>query len=111
MPLEVQFADYALWQHEVLGDGSDSTSVIGTQLAYWTDKLADLPEVLTLPFDRPRPLVASQRGGRVGAVIPAEIGDRVRDLAHTDGSYVVLVDGTQSTVRAISSPVIGLAPP
>ncbi|MFC9981693.1 amino acid adenylation domain-containing protein, partial [Gordonia sp. NPDC127522] len=116
-PLEVQFADFALWQHDVLGDGSDPDSVIGAQLSYWADKLADLPEVLTLPFDRPRPLVASQRGGRVGAVIPAEIGDRVRDLAReADATPFIVVHAALAVLLArlsagedvaIATPVAG----
>ncbi|MGW9267005.1 amino acid adenylation domain-containing protein, partial [Gordonia terrae] len=116
-PLEVQFADFALWQHDVLGDGSDPDSVIGSQLAYWTDKLADLPEVLNLPFDRPRPLVASQRGGRVGAAIPAEIGNRVRDLAReVDATPFIVVHAALAVLLArlsagedvaIATPVAG----
>ncbi|WP_016695906.1 non-ribosomal peptide synthetase, partial [Rhodococcus rhodochrous] len=61
-PLEVQYADYALWQRRVLGSVSDSGSLITQQLSYWTEQLADLPDVLALPTDRPRPAVASNRG-------------------------------------------------
>lgn len=38
-------------------------------------------------------------GGSVDETLELLV-DRVRDLAHTEGSYVVLVDGTQGTVRA-----------
>ena len=35
-PLPVQYADYTLWQHQVLGDESDPQSAIARQLAFWT---------------------------------------------------------------------------
>src|SRR4029079_487601 len=56
--LPVQYADYAVWQREWLqGD------VLEQQLGYWKQALAELP-ALDLPTDRPRPAIASFRGGR-----------------------------------------------
>ena len=60
--LPVQYADYTLWQHSVLGDEADAASAIGRQLGYWTETLKDLPEQIDLPSDRPRPAVSSYRG-------------------------------------------------
>ncbi|MGY1584975.1 condensation domain-containing protein, partial [Streptomyces sp. MN13] len=58
-PLEIQYADYTLWQHQLVETKGPN------QLAYWRKALAGMPQELTLPADRPRPARASFRGGSV----------------------------------------------
>ncbi|MFB7721388.1 amino acid adenylation domain-containing protein [Nocardia sp. NPDC056100] len=72
-PLAVQYADYALWQREILGDEHDSGSLLARQLEFWRNGLAGLPDQLELPADRPRPAVASSAGGLVTFEIDAEV--------------------------------------
>ena len=82
-PLEVQYADYAIWQHEVLGSPGDPASVIGAQLSYWQERLAGLPPVLELPTDRPRPAALSGRGARVTFEVEPDLAGRIRGLARS----------------------------
>ncbi|TDC55919.1 amino acid adenylation domain-containing protein, partial [Actinomadura sp. KC345] len=91
-PLAVQYADYALWQRELLGSESDPGSLAARQIAYWRDALAGLPDQIRLPHDRPRPDRASYRGGQVVFDVPAELADGLAALArdHQVSLFMVL---------------------
>ncbi|MFG3003155.1 amino acid adenylation domain-containing protein, partial [Streptomyces calvus] len=89
--LPVQYADFTLWQREVLGSEEDPESEISRQLAYWKEALAGLPEELELPADRPRPATASHEGGRVAFEIPEAVHRQVAEVARETGASVFMV--------------------
>ncbi|MCX4097894.1 non-ribosomal peptide synthetase, partial [Nocardia sp. alder85J] len=89
--LPVQYADYALWQREVLGSEADGGSLISGQIAYWGARLAGLPDELVLPWDRPRPAVASYRGGTYPFVVPAERQRRLLELGRRHNASLFMV--------------------
>jgi amino acid adenylation domain-containing protein/thioester reductase-like protein/non-ribosomal peptide synthase protein (TIGR01720 family) len=91
-PLPVQYVDYTLWQRERLGDLADSDSPIASQLAYWEQDLAGLPERLELPTDRPYPAVADYRGASVAVDWPAGLQQQVARVAreHNATGFMVI---------------------
>ncbi len=116
-PLAVQYVDYTLWQRAQLGDPQDSNSRINRQLGYWEQALAGMPERLQLPTDRAYPAVADYRGAQVGVQWPAELQQRVREVAreHNATSFMVvqaalavlLAKLSASTDVAVGFPIAG----
>ncbi|TQF04082.1 amino acid adenylation domain-containing protein [Kitasatospora acidiphila] len=89
--LPVQYADYALWQREMLGSEDDAESVISQQLRFWQEALADLPDVLELPADRPRPAIASYHGERLDWQLDAGVHQALVALARESGASLFMV--------------------
>ncbi|KIZ17372.1 condensation domain-containing protein, partial [Streptomyces natalensis] len=90
-PLPVQYADYTLWQREILGDENDADSVIAGQIAYWRQQLAALPECLELPTDHPRPATASYHGDSVPFTWDTELHEDISRLAREHRTSVFMV--------------------
>ncbi|MFK0259692.1 amino acid adenylation domain-containing protein, partial [Streptomyces sp. NPDC090445] len=89
--LPVQYADYTLWQRDLLGDAADPRSRFAEQLDYWKRQLSDLPELLRLPADRPRPAVAGWRGDHVGLELSPELHAALVELARGSGASLFMV--------------------
>jgi len=74
---DLQYADYALWQHKHL-----QGKTLQTLMAYWKQKLADGPTALKMPADFPRPAVQSMKGERLPLQLSAETLNAARALAN-----------------------------
>ncbi|MFD5208155.1 amino acid adenylation domain-containing protein [Streptomyces anulatus] len=90
-PLPVQYADYTLWQRDLLGSFEDPVSAASAQLAFWKDRLAGAPEETALPADRPRPASPSGRGSTVPVRVPEETMADVARLARSTASSTFMV--------------------
>ncbi|MGM7643256.1 amino acid adenylation domain-containing protein [Nocardia sp. JW2] len=90
-PLTVHYADYALWQTEGLGSVDDPDAPLARQLGYWRHRLAALPDVLTLPTDRRRPLIASNRGATFITAFDAHLHRGIEQLARARRATTFMV--------------------
>ncbi|MGW1278684.1 amino acid adenylation domain-containing protein [Streptomyces tsukubensis] len=90
-PLPVQYADYTLWQRDVLGEESDPESLAARQLEYWRRTLAGLPQPLALPTDRPRPKTTGHHGDTVPFTLGAGLLHKVGELAARADTTVSMV--------------------
>ncbi|MFD9423546.1 non-ribosomal peptide synthetase [Streptomyces sp. NPDC060054] len=85
-PLPVQYADYALWQRDLL------TTEYQEQLTgFWRDYLTELPEELALPYDRPRPSGADHDGALLPLRIPASLHAGLLALAQQSRTTLFMV--------------------
>ncbi|MFJ3769130.1 amino acid adenylation domain-containing protein [Streptomyces sp. NPDC090082] len=90
-PLPVQYADYTLWQNDLLGDADDPDSLVAGGLAHWTEALAGLPAATDLPLDRPRPVVRAHDGGLVTTALGADVHARLVRLAEDHDASLLMV--------------------
>ncbi|EKT76618.1 non-ribosomal peptide synthetase, partial [Rhodococcus opacus M213] len=90
-PLPVQYGDYTLWQRETLGSEDDPESIISQQIRYWTHTLTNLPEVLELPTDHPRPPQQTLHGAAIDFTIDKHTHHALTELAHREHTTVFMV--------------------
>ena len=84
--LPVQYADYAIWQRDWL-----QRPEMRQQETYWAEQLLDMPPVLELPLDYPRPPVQANRGGWEGRQLSRELLDKLQALAAAGGATMFMV--------------------
>ncbi|OAB38471.1 amino acid adenylation domain-containing protein [Paenibacillus glacialis] len=89
--MTVQYADYAIWQDNLLGSEHDSDSLIATQLDFWTKTLKNLPDQLELPTDYPRPAAASYQGGVVPFQISPQLHGQLLEIARESRTSLFMV--------------------
>ncbi len=80
-PLDIQYKDYALWQHRP-GTGD----ALRKQEEYWLEKFRDGPPLLDLPTDFPRPAELEFQGGTAGFSVAAGTAAAMDRLAARTGT-------------------------
>jgi amino acid adenylation domain-containing protein/non-ribosomal peptide synthase protein (TIGR01720 family) len=84
-PLPVQYADFAAWQRQWLRD-----EALEAELAFWSARLADAPQVIELPADRPRPSVLTGAGDRRGLEMSADLARAVAALSRRSSATLFM---------------------
>ncbi|MEC3650387.1 non-ribosomal peptide synthetase DhbF [Bacillus subtilis] len=104
-PLAVQYADYALWQQELLGNEDNPNSLIAGQLAFWKETLKNLPDQLELPTDYSRPAEPSHDGDMIHFRIEPEFHKRLQELARTNrvSLFMVLQSGLAALLTRLGA--------
>ncbi|MEP6743438.1 MAG: amino acid adenylation domain-containing protein [bacterium] len=85
-PLQIQYADYAAWQRQLL-DGEN----LKPSLDYWRANLKDAPAVIELPTDRSKPPVQTWHGASVQLVLEKELVERLRAIGAGENATLAAV--------------------
>ena len=90
--LSIQYSDYAIWQKKWL-----SNEILNNQLAYWKEQLSDIPRIINLPLDRPRPAIQSSKGATFSFTFPEKLLAPLQKLIRESGvtNYMVLLTAFQ----------------
>jgi amino acid adenylation domain-containing protein len=84
--LEIQYADYAVWQREWM-----SGEVLEEQLGYWKKQLSGARSVIDLPTDKLRPAQETFQGESHSFAIAPELAATLRALAEQEGATLYML--------------------
>jgi amino acid adenylation domain-containing protein len=83
-PLQIQYADYAIWQRKYL-----SGETLASQLLYWENKLAGVAP-LQLPTDYKRPAIQPVRGDSREFTFSKKLSDQLKALSQQQGATLFM---------------------
>ncbi len=97
--LALQYADFAAWQRGWLHG-----AVQEQQLAYWKQRLAGSPPLLTLPTDRPRPAVQTYQGAYQTFALSKQVSEQLKALSRREGAtlFMTLLAALQALLARYS---------
>ncbi|MCJ8273573.1 MAG: amino acid adenylation domain-containing protein, partial [Psychrosphaera sp.] len=92
-PLSVQYVDYANWQRKCF-----EGELLEQQLGYWTEQLAGIPAIHSLPLDKPRPAQQSFNGKISQYKIEAPLTKQLNALCKQQGVTLFMLLQTAFSV-------------
>ncbi|MCC5667073.1 amino acid adenylation domain-containing protein [Nostoc sp. CHAB 5784] len=84
--LAIQYADFAAWQRQWLQDNK-----FDYQLEYWRQQLQEVPKLLELPIDYPRPAVQTFLGRRQSFELSLELTQAIKQLRQETNTTLFMV--------------------
>ncbi|HEX5719285.1 MAG TPA: amino acid adenylation domain-containing protein, partial [Thermoanaerobaculia bacterium] len=84
--LPIQYADFSRWQRRRLQGAR-----LEAQLAFWQERLRELPQALELPTDFPRPLIQSSRGATHSLAFADRLSLELAELGRREGATLFAV--------------------
>jgi len=99
-PLEIQYADYALWQRQWL-----QGERLQQQGQYWQTNLAGISSPLTVPSDHARGAVQSHAGARMKVVLDGPLAAGLKALSQRHGTtlFMTLLGGWAALLSRLSN--------
>ena len=97
--LEVQYADYAVWQRQWM-----EGEVLRQQGEYWKKTLEGAPAVLELPLDHERSVEQEFGGGMVAVILDEELTAGLQELSRREGTtlYMTVLGGWAALLGRLS---------
>lgn len=83
--LNIQYADYALWQRDWL-----QGERLEKELGYWKEQLKDAPPLLELPTDFSRPPIQTANGSIVLFELNRDLVGKLKELSQNEGATVFM---------------------
>ncbi len=84
--LKIQYADFANWQREYLND-----SVLEEKLEFWRNYLKEVPALLQLPTDKPRPAIQTFNGEIINFKVPENLTKQIKTLSKNENATLFMV--------------------
>ncbi|EHR62333.1 non-ribosomal peptide synthetase [Saccharomonospora cyanea] len=84
--LPIQYADFAAWQRS-----PENLERLRSELDHWVETMRGAPQIVTLPPDRPRPVVPRYNGAEHLFTVPARTAERLRSLARDENATLFMV--------------------
>lgn len=84
--LPIQYPDFALWQHKHIHG-----EILEKQLQFWKTELLEIPELLDLPTDKPRPKELSYRGESYHCNFNKDVKQKLNEIATAHQATLFMV--------------------